>query len=161
MKMRVILDDGAPLPVHAKQDDAGLDLTSRIEIELWPGSDAMVPTGVIAEIPNGYVGLVFPRSGLSSKHGITLKNSVGVIDSGYRGVIHAPLYNIGEKPYIIKRGERICQLVIVPCARVECVEVDELSKTKRGSSGFGSSGKFIENLGPQMDVYDFCEEIDA
>ena len=140
MELKVKLEDGAPLPRHAKPGDAGLDLTSMESVDLWPGSGAMVSTGTAIELPEGYVGLVFPRSGLASKHGVTLKNSVGVIDSGYRGVIKAPLYHVGERPYHIEMGERICQLVIVPVETVECVEVDELSETERGDSGFGSSG---------------------
>ena len=140
MMLKVKLTDGAPLPVRAKPGDAGLDLTSRVEAKLWPGQSALVPTGVSAEIPDTHVGLVFPRSGLASKHGITLRNAVGVIDSGYRGVIHAPLYNVGERPYTVDVGERVCQLVIVPCEAVECVEAEELGETERGGDGFGSTG---------------------
>ena len=141
MELKVKLEDGAPLPRHAHAGDAGLDLTSTESVDLWPGSGALVSTGTAIELPEGYVGLVFPRSGLASKHGVTLKNSVGVIDSGYRGVIKAPLYHVGERPYRIERGERICQLVIVPVETIECVEVDELGETDRGASGFGSSGR--------------------
>lgn len=139
MILKVKLSDGAPLPKHAKPGDAGLDLTSREAVDLWPGGEALVSTGVSVEIPEGYVGLVFPRSGLASKHGVTLKNSVGVIDSGYRGEIKAMLVNDGLRAYEVSRGERIVQLVVVPCASVECVEA-ELSETERGAGGFGSSG---------------------
>ena len=141
MNLRVKLTDGAPLPVHAKPGDAGLDLASREQVTLWPGQSAMVPTGVGVEIPETHVGLVFPRSGLASKHGVTLRNAVGVIDSGYRGEIHAPLHNLGERAYTVGVNERICQLVIVPCETVECVPVDELGETERGSGGFGSTGR--------------------
>ena len=141
MKLNVKLTEGAPMPAHAKPGDAGLDLTSRESVELWPGHSAFVSTGVSIEIPEGHVGLVFPRSGLACKHGIVLKNAVGVIDSGYRGVIKAPLHNIGERSYQVEVGERICQLVVVPFMQFECVEVDDLSDTERGEGGFGSSGR--------------------
>lgn len=142
MELRVKLTDGAPLPKHAKEGDAGLDLTTREAVTVLPNSTKMVGTGVSVEIPAGYVGLVFPRSGLAGRRGVTLANCVGVIDSGYRGEIHAPLHNLdawsAEK---IEAGERVCQLVIVPFETVQCVEVDELSDTERGGGGFGSTGK--------------------
>lgn len=141
MKLNVKLTDGAPLPTHAKPGDAGIDLTSREAVDLWPGNGATVSTGVAVEIPEGYVGLVFPRSGLAGKHGVTLKNAVGVIDSGYRGEIKAPLLCVGERAYRIERGERIVQLVVVPCEVLECVEVAELGETERGDGSFGSSGR--------------------
>jgi len=141
MELKVRLEDGAPLPTRAHPGDAGLDLTSREEVDLWPGSSAMVSTGTAIELSDGYVGLVFPRSGLAGKHGVTLRNAVGVIDSGFRGVIQAPLVNVGERPYRIQKGERIVQLVVVPCESVECVEVDELDETDRQGNGFGSSGR--------------------
>ncbi len=167
MELKVKLTDGAPLPRHAKPGDAGMDLTSRETVTLGPGETRTVGTGVAVEIPEGYVGLVFPRSGLGSR-GVNLSNCVGVIDSGYRGEIKAPLHNNhhadellvneeldmydhayrhtrfkfnGEK-MTVERGERVAQLVVVPFATCECVEVDELSETDRGADGFGSTGVF-------------------
>ena len=141
MQVRVKLTDGAPLPKHAKLGDAGLDLTARDSVRIAPHETVMVGTGVAAEIPEGHVGLCFPRSGLASKRGINLANCVGVIDSGYRGEIKAPLHNISNHPEHIAEGERVFQLVIVPFVTCECVEVDELSDTERGDGGFGSSGR--------------------
>ncbi len=139
MKLKVNLTDGAPLPKHAKPGDAGLDLTSREDVALWPHETKTVGTGVAVEIPEGYVGLCFPRSGLATKTGVVLANCVGVIDSGYRGEIQAPLHNISNGIRHVKRGERVFQLVIVPFVTCECVEA-ELSDTERGDTGFGSSG---------------------
>ena len=140
MRLNVKLSDGAPLPRHAKPGDAGMDLTSRETVEIAPQGTVMVHTGVRVEIPEGHVGLCFPRSGLASKRGINLTNCVGVIDAGYRGEIMAPLYNAGHETQVVERGERIFQLVIMPFVTCECVEVDELSDTERGEGGFGSSG---------------------
>ena len=163
MRLNVKLTDGAPLPKHTKPGDAGLDLTTRESVTLAPGETKMVHTGVSVEIPWGYVGLVFPRSGLGSKS-LNLSNCVGVIDSGYRGEILAPLHNnhpthIGvehvETPFesviesrwnmggymAVERGERICQMVVVPFETCDCVEVDELGDSERGESGYGSSGR--------------------
>jgi len=144
MQLKVKLTDGAPIPRHAKPGDAGLDLTSRERVKLYPGDTAIVGTGVSVELPEGYFGLVAPRSGLASKHNITLANTPSVIDSGYRGEIMLALHNIGHSAdhiYTVERGDRVAQLVVVPYASAECVEVGELSETKRGEGGFGSSGK--------------------
>lgn len=140
MQINVKLTDGAPLPRHARPGDAGMDLTSREEVYILPTETVIVGTGVSAAIPEGFVGLVFPRSGLASKHGVTLANAVGVIDSGYRGEIKAPLMNVSMDIRHIKKGDRICQLVVVPFASCECVEADELDETERGVGGFGSTG---------------------
>ena len=162
MQLKVKLSDGAPLPKHAKPGDAGLDLTTRETVELAPGETKMVGTGVSVEIPECYFGMVVPRSGLGSR-GVTLSNAVGIIDSGYRGEIKAPLHNnhpahvaimhdepphefVREPRYnvdgimTVERGERVCQLIVVPYQSVECVEVDALEESARGASGFGSSG---------------------
>ena len=157
MEIRVRLTDGAPLPAHAKPGDAGMDLTSRETVTLMPGETRTVGTGVAMEIPEWYVGLVFPRSGLGTR-GVNLSNCVGVIDSSYRGEIRAPLHNnhppvvahggrVGSIDFsathqsmMVERGDRVCQIVIVPFATCECVEADELSETERGDTGFGSSG---------------------
>ena len=141
MQLKVKLSDGAPLPKHAKPGDAGLDLTSRDDAEIPPHGTTMVGTGVRVEIPSGYVGLCFPRSGLASKDGINLANCVGVVDSGYRGEIKAPLHNMTDEARRIERGQRVFQLVIMPFETVKCVEVGELSESDRGDGGFGSSGR--------------------
>lgn len=152
MQINVRLLDDVPLPRHAKPGDAGMDLTSRETVTLAPGETVTVGTGVAMEIPEGYVGLVFPRSGLGSR-GVNLSNCVGVIDSSYRGEIRAPLHNnhppvrthgkvvqATHETMTVERGERVCQIMIVPFETCECVEVDELSETVRGATGFGSSG---------------------
>lgn len=144
MRLKVKLTDGAPLPRHAKRGDAGLDLTSRETVEIAPQGTAMVGTGVAAEIPDGYFGAVFPRSGMASKRGVNLVNNVGVVDSSYRGEIILPLYNAGHGTATVERGERVAQMVLVQFAACECVEVEELSETERGSGGFGSSGTGLE-----------------
>ena len=138
---KVKLTDGAPLPKHAKEGDAGLDLTARQSCTIRPHETKMVGTGTAFEIPSGYVGLVFPRSGLSSKRGINLANCVGVIDSGYRGEVMAPLHNITDEPHYIEEGERVCQIVVVPFETCTCVEAEELADSERGTGGFGSTGR--------------------
>lgn len=140
MELRIKRTDGAPVPEYAKPGDAGLDLTTRKRVTLAPGETATVPTGIAAAIPEGCVGLCFPRSGLASKLGINLANCVGVIDSGYRGEIMAPLHNISHDVVTIDVGERVFQLVIMPYISAQIVEVDELDETERGSDGFGSTG---------------------
>lgn len=140
MEIKVKLTDGAPIPKHARRGDAGMDLTSRETVEIAPQGTVMVGTGVAMEIPEGYVGLCFPRSGLASRRGINLTNCVGVIDSGYRGEIMAPLYNAGHETQVVERGERIFQIAIIPFMTCECVEVGELSETERAADGFGSTG---------------------
>lgn len=142
MQLRVKTFNGAPLPKHAKEGDAGMDLTTRRELVIERGETVMAGTGVAVEIPEGHVGFVFPRSGLASKKGITLANAVGVIDSGYRGEVMAPLLNMSGQTQYVGKGERICQLVVVPFVTCECVEVDDLTETDRGSGGFGSTGRF-------------------
>lgn len=135
------LDPAASLPRSAHGDDAGLDLAANAELEVKPGDRALVPTGLAVEIPEGHAGLVLPRSGLASRHGITLANSPGLIDAGYRGEIMVAVVNLDpEEPYVIRRGERIAQLMVVPFAHVEVVEAEELSDSGRGEGGFGSTG---------------------
>lgn len=133
-----------PMPRYATEGSAGLDLPACIDAPLAvpPGARMKVPTGLAIEIPHRYVaGLVFPRSGLATKHGISLANAVGVIDSDYKGEIIVAVFNQGEKEYIINPGERIAQLVFVPVFRTVLEEVDSLEDTERGSGGFGSTGK--------------------
>ena len=134
-----------PLPSYATAGSAGLDLRACIDAPVTLGGDfpnaALVPTGIAAAIPPGYVGLVFPRSGLAIKHGVTLSNSVGVIDSDYRGEIGVGLVNLSGVPYTIQPGERIAQMALIPVAQATLAVVEELDETSRGSGGFGSTGK--------------------
>lgn len=140
MNLKIKLEDGVEAPKYAHEGDAGLDLRITEDVWLHPGERKMVPTGVRVAIPEGYVGLLFPRSGLSSKQGISLSNCVGVVDATYRGVIGATLVNNDKKPHLLQKGERVCQLVIMPFAACELEIVEELNETERGEGGFGSSG---------------------
>ena len=135
------LDSTLPLPRYAKSGDAGADLTSAIDFTLAPGQRQLVPTGMAIALPQGFVALVHPRSGLAIKHGVTLVNSPGTIDSGYRGEISCILINLDSKdPVSFKKGDRIAQLVIQSVERAEFIEVTELPDSERGSGGFGSTG---------------------
>ena len=136
-----LLDPELPAPAYAKPGDAGADLRSRIDFELEPGERALVPTGVAIALPEGYVGLVHPRSGLATKNGITIVNAPGTVDSGYRGELMVTLLNTDKtKSFHVQRGDRIAQLVIQKYEHATFTVVDELEQTERGSRGFGSSG---------------------
>jgi dUTP pyrophosphatase len=136
-----LLDPDIEIPSYAKPGDAGLDLRSRVDMKLEPGMRALVPTGLAIAIPEGYVGLVHPRSGLAIKNGISMVNTPGTIDSGYRGEIAVILINHDrEETFEIKRGDRIAQLVIQEVEIAELVAVQELPTSQRGAGGFGSSG---------------------
>lgn len=136
-----MLDEGLEPPAYAQPGDAGADLRSRIDLTLAPGERALVPTGVAIALPEGYVGLVHPRSGLAAKHGITIVNAPGTVDSGYRGELMVSLLNTDrENSFEVKRGDRIAQLVIQRFETAIFSVVDELGETERGSSGFGSTG---------------------
>ncbi len=131
------------IPSYATQGSAGMDLKACIEepITIAPGQIVKLPTGIAIQIPDKYTGgFVFPRSGLSSKNGISLINCVGVIDSDYIGEIICPLVNHSEKEFAINPGDRIAQLVFMPVCNASLVQVDELMETERGSGGFGSTG---------------------
>lgn len=145
MKVKLkILDNSLAYPAYAHSGDAALDLRSTIDTVLKPFERKLVPTGIKIEIPEGYAGFLTPRSGLSLKNGISLVNTPGLIDSNYRGEIKAILINFDNKEnFEIKKGDRICQLVIMKIEIVKLVfaEEDELSQTSRGEKGFGSSGK--------------------
>src|SRR3954462_4411899 len=130
----------AVVPHRAYAGDAGLDLSSCERVELAPGARALVPTGLAVAIPEGYAGFVQPRSGLAVKHGITIVNTPGLIDSGYRGEVKVALLNTDtQETFVVEPGMRIAQLVVVPVPGVELVEVDELPETERGARGFGST----------------------
>ena len=136
------VDPTVPLPVYAKGGDAGADLTSTIDFTLEPGQRARIPTGISIALPDGYVALIHPRSGLALKHGVTLVNTPGTIDAGYRGEIACILINHDAKESIsFSKGDRIAQLVIQKVERANFIEVEELPGSGRGSGGFGSSGK--------------------
>lgn len=129
------------IPVYAHHDDAGADLRAAEELVLGPGQRALVGTGVAIALPEGYVAFAVPRSGLAMRHGITLVNSPGTIDAGYRGEIKVPLLNTDtEQEFRIEVGDRIAQLVVMPVSRAEFVPVDELPESQRGAGGFGSTG---------------------
>ncbi len=135
------LDKSVPLPTYAKGGDAGADLVTTIDFTLEPGTRALIPTGISIALPDGYVALVHPRSGLAIKHGVTLVNTPGTIDAGYRGEIACILINHDPKDSIsFKKGDRIAQLVIQKVERAHFVEVEELPGSGRGSGGFGSTG---------------------
>lgn len=142
MRINVILMDGAPTPRHAKAGDAGLDLTTRQTVEIGPHETVKVKTGVRMEIPQGYFGLVAPRSSVAANRGITLANTPSVIDSGFRGEILLPLHNLCDNPMTVERGERVAQIIIMRHETCECVAVSELSETERGEGGVGSTGRF-------------------
>ncbi|MGH9080174.1 MAG: dUTP diphosphatase [Acidimicrobiales bacterium] len=132
-----------PLPVYARNGDAGADLVARCGATLAPrGGRAMVPTGVSLALPEGYAGFVQPRSGLALRHGVTCLNSPGLVDSGYRDELAVLLVNTDpESPYEVRRGDRIAQLVIQRVERADFVEVEQLPASERGLGGFGSTGR--------------------
>jgi len=136
----VRLHPAAVVPARAYAGDAGLDLAACERVELAPGERALVGTGLAVAIPEGHAGFVQPRSGLATKHGITIVNTPGLVDSGYRGELRVALLNTDRREtFIVETGMRIAQLVIVPLPEVELVEVDELPESERGVRGFGSS----------------------
>ena len=134
------LHEAAVIPERAYAGDAGLDLASCERVELGPGERAKVPTGLAVAIPEGYAGFVQPRSGLAARNGVTIVNTPGLVDSGYRGELQVILLNTDrERPFVVEPGMRIAQLVVVPVAEVEVEEVEELPASERGVRGFGSS----------------------
>ncbi|MFN2543206.1 MAG: dUTP diphosphatase [Actinomycetota bacterium] len=131
----------AQLPCAAHPGDAGLDLSSTIEVEVPAGERAMIPTGAAVAIPEGHAGLVLPRSGLASRHGLTLANAPGLIDAGYRGEVTCAVVNLNRSvPVRVRKGDRIAQLVVVPIPEVRPEWVEELPESSRGAGGFGSTG---------------------
>jgi dUTP pyrophosphatase len=138
--MRRVRPD-AVLPARAYEGDAGLDLAACERVELPPGERALVPTGLAIAIPDGHAGFVQPRSGLAAKHGISIVNTPGLVDAGYRGELLVNLVNTDRhETFVVEPGMRIAQLVVLPIPDIELVEVDELPESERGAGGFGSSG---------------------
>ena len=136
------IDKMLSIPKQAHDGDAGHDLISAIDTTILPGERKLIPTGIALQIPDGYGGFVQPRSGLAIKHGISLVNTPGLIDSSYRGEIKVIMINLDKsESFSINRGDKIAQLVIQKVADCQFEEVDELSVTERGSSGFGSTGR--------------------
>ncbi|MGG7578159.1 dUTP diphosphatase [Rhizobium sp. Nf11,1] len=142
--IRLANGEGLDLPAYESKGAAGMDLRAAVAdgeaLTLSPGKRALVPTGFIFEIPEGFEGQVRPRSGLAFKHGITCLNSPGTVDSDYRGEVKVLLANLGEEAFVIERGMRIAQMVIAPVAQARIAEITETSETARGAGGFGSTG---------------------
>ena len=136
----VRLTDTAALPTYAHVGDAGMDLYADEDIVLGYETWKVVSTGVAMSIPEGYVGLIHPRSGLAAKHGITVLNAPGTIDAGYRGEIKVILLNGTDKDFVVRRGDRIAQLVVQEFVHGDIVEVSSLDDTERSTNGFGSTG---------------------
>jgi len=136
------LDASVPIPSYAKAGDAGADLATRIDFTIQPGERMLVPTGISIALPNGYVALVHPRSGLAIKHGISMVNTPGTVDAGYRGELQVILINHDlTQPVSFKKGDRIAQLVIQKVEHAQFVEVENLPGSERSADGFGSTGK--------------------
>lgn len=139
------------VPVYAHPGDAGADLVATEAVDLAPGARATVGTGVSIALPEGFAAFVVPRSGLASKHGITIVNSPGTVDAGYRGEIRVTLLNTDSTvPYSVAVGDRIAQLIISPVVRAQFIPVDALPESVRGTAGFGSTGYTAPNTGEQL-----------
>lgn len=144
IKIKLLRETSKP-PVYASAGAAAADLHADIEVpvKLMPGQRTIIPTGIAAQIPENYVGILSARSGLSIKKGITLTNGIGVIDSDYRGEIGAAVINLSNEEYTIEPGERICQMMIMPISQYEFTTENDLDKTERGEGGFGSTGRGV------------------
>ena len=145
MQVKIVVLDHAkdlPLPAYETSGSAGMDLRAAIEepIRLTPMERALVPNGIKIALPQGYEAQVRPRSGLAVKHGVTVLNTPGTVDSDYRGELKTTIINLGSEPFVISRGDRIAQMIIAPVTQAEMIEVEELDDTERGSGGFGSTG---------------------
>jgi dUTP pyrophosphatase len=135
------LDPSVPAPSYAKPGDAGADICSRVDMVIEPGERALVPTGLSIALPNGYVALVHPRSGLAIKHGISMVNTPGTVDAAYRGELQVIIINHDlHAAFTINKGDRIAQLVIQKVENADFIEVESLPGTNRGNGGFGSTG---------------------
>jgi dUTP pyrophosphatase len=137
------LDTDVPLPSYSHPGDAGADLVTTVDVHLEPGERALVPTGVALALPDGYVGLVHPRSGLAAKLGVSIVNAPGTVDAGYRGEVSVLLVNLDPaKPVDLYRGDRVAQLVVQQVEKARFVEVERLPGSARGGGGYGSTGGF-------------------
>jgi len=144
-----VLDEAAGVPAYAHPGDAGADLVTTTDVVLRPFERSTVPTGVAIALPDGYVGLVHPRSGLAARHGLTIVNAPGTVDAGYRGEIKVTLYNSDPTGTItLHRGDRIAQLVVQQVAHAAFREVESLPESVRGEGGFGSSGGWVAAVDP-------------
>jgi len=132
--------EGLPLPSYQTPHSAGMDLLASEDVTLEPGARAAVGTSLAIALPDGYEAQVRPRSGLALKHGVTLLNTPGTIDADYRGEIRVILINLGDRPFPVRRGDRIAQLIVAPVSRASWVEVGALPESERGEGGFGSTG---------------------
>ena len=143
MQIKIINKSNNPLPAYETSGSSGMDLRAFVteEIELKPLERKLIPTGLFLEIPEGYEAQLRPRSGLAFKHGISLPNTPATIDSDYRGEIKIALINLSNEVFVVKNGERIAQMIIAKHEKAELIQVEELSETKRGEGGFGSTGK--------------------
>lgn len=145
----VRLDPDVPVPAYAHPGDAGADLVTTVDVSLAPGERVLVPTGVALALPDGYVGLVHPRSGLAARSGLSIVNAPGTIDAGYRGEVKVCLVNLDPRePVVLRRGDRIAQLVVQRFERATFVEVEALPESVRGEGGYGSTGGF-SSVDPQ------------
>lgn len=143
MKVQIINKSHHPLPSYATLQSAGMDIRANLSepVEIKPLERKLIPTGLYIALPDGYEAQMRPRSGLALKHGITLLNTPGTIDADYRGEIGVILANLSNEPFVVKDGERICQMVIAAYQQVEWQSVEVLSETERGAGGFGHTGK--------------------
>ncbi len=148
------IDDSVPLPAYAHPGDAGADIVTTVDVTLQPGERAIVPTGVSIALPDGFVALVHPRSGLAASCGVSIVNAPGTIDAGYRGEVKVVLINLDpSQPVSLGRGDRIAQLVFQQVARAQFVEVDRLPGSDRGDGGHGSTGGFTSRITSQETSY--------
>lgn len=134
--------EGLPLPAYMSEHAAGADVYAAVhdEITLLPGARALIPAGFAIALPDGYEAQIRPRSGLALKHGVTCLNSPGTIDADYRGAVCVVLANFGAEPFVVRRGDRIAQMIVAPVSRAAFAEVDDLPQSERAGSGFGSTG---------------------
>ncbi len=147
------LDPELPLPSYAHPGDAGADLVTRVDVTLAPQERVTVPTGVAIALPDGYAAFVHPRSGLAARHGLTIVNAPGTVDAGYRGEIAVTLLNTdAAEPVVLRRGDRIAQLVVQRVERARFVEAERLPGSHRGDGGFGSSGGWSAPAAPTSDT---------
>lgn len=144
-----VLLTGDHVPAYAHPGDAGADLVAAETVELGPGERALIGTGTAVALPDGFVGLVVPRSGLAARHGLTIVNTPGTLDAGYRGEIKIILLNTDRsEPYTVTAGDRIAQLIVMPVSRARFIPVDRLPGSHRGEGGFGSTGYATQGATP-------------